>query len=108
MSGIAVGVGPRGTLAFEQITVSTTPIGITSTKLRTYSGGMRNQAIGAFFSTETGDIRVTFDGTTPSATVGHLYPAGSMFELWGFANLTKFRMYAVTVDATVTVTVWSE
>jgi hypothetical protein len=56
----------------------------------------------AFISVEDADIRYTYDGTTPSATVGHLLTNGSSLILTGYTDITAFRAYrAGTVDSTL-------
>lgn len=110
MTGIVVGVGPRGALGYEAITVSTVAIGPTSTKVEVFNSSTKNreEAIGATFSVEADSIRIRWDGTAPTASEGHLYTAGQTFDVWGKVNLQKMKMIRVTSDATVRVTYWGE
>lgn len=47
-----------------------------------------------------GDVRWTRDGTTPTATIGHLLQAGDTFE---FDNLGAIKMFATSSGTTVQV-----
>jgi hypothetical protein len=75
---------------FETITVNTTAIGFTSTKIDSFDGG---QIVVAFCTVEDAPIRVIFNtGTTVNATTnGHQYSAGDFFNVW-HPNLPQFRM----------------
>lgn len=55
--------------------------------------------------TVSGDaIRYTYDGTTPTATVGHLVADGGEIILVGGNNVQNLQLIRVTGDATVFVT----
>lgn len=61
---------PNGTQADQRLTVDNT------------TGGVQFAAFHAdtthiFWTSETADVRVTFDGSTPTAANGHVIPAGS-------------------------------
>lgn len=93
---------------FETITVSTTAIGFTASKLLiNQAGGFHKRAVKAFLSIADGDIRVRFDGTNPTNTVGHKFLSGSDFTVIGDSDITKLRMIKDTAsgaDAAVSVT----
>lgn len=70
----------------------------------TYAVGNR-YAQAAFITLEDAEIRYTYDGTTPSGTVGHLLTAGSSLELHGYHDISTFKAYrAGGVDASLRVT----
>jgi hypothetical protein len=50
--------------------------------------------IGAIVTIETNDIRMTWDGTVPSATAGMLMKKDSVWEVTGRDLLTDMRFYA--------------
>lgn len=99
----------RKAISFEQIVVDATAGGkaLTSTKYRLATpnasvpfpntGGAvpplnaKSCLITVEGSAGTNDIRVTFDGTAPTSTVGHLVVAGSSLNLDGTANIAAFR-----------------
>jgi hypothetical protein len=93
-------------VAFETLTVSSTPIGFTAATINATT------AAGAFVTVEAQPLRATFIGT-PSATVGHLVeppPTGNADSTRGFwvcgrTALLGFRMIRTGgTDATVRVT----
>lgn len=49
----------------------------------------------AYITVEDADVRVTFDGTTPTVSAGtgagHLYGHGDTITIQGFENIVKFR-----------------
>ena len=87
--------------AHEALTVSNAVKTLTAA---TYIVGERySQA--AFITLEDADIRYTYDGTTPSATVGHLLTQGSALTLMGHHDISNFKAYrAGSVDGTIHVT----
>lgn len=102
--------GSRRALAFEQITVDATAGGksltaATFTKIKptqTVGYGVPPVVVNAkscFITVEgtagTNDIRVTFDGTAPTSTVGHLVVAGSTITIDGTDNMLAFRAIRV-------------
>ena len=98
-------VGPRNVLGFETITVSTTAIGCTSTQVRKFSSGVRQEATSAFFTAEGANARYRMDGTDPTASVGHLLNSGEALTVDGLENLTKLRFIRDdATDVTLSVT----
>lgn len=81
-------------VGFEQISVAATAVGFTTTQYRNKASGGIDARI-ALVTLEgtagTNDIRYTFDGTTPTTSVGHLLPAGQAIVVRGLGNITKFR-----------------
>jgi hypothetical protein len=96
---------------FETITVSTTGIGITSTVLTVTPTAnsvvdVKRPARAALLSVETNSIRVRFDGTDPTAAVGHLVTAGDFLWVEGPDLLRKLKMIRASADASVTVSIF--
>lgn len=90
---------------FESITVSTTAIGFTASKiLQNETGGFKRRCTKALFTVETNSIRFRLDGTAPTATVGHLMAAGDSFLVTGDTNITNMKLIRQSADATVMVT----
>lgn len=58
----------------------------------------------AHISVFTDAIRYTYDGTTPTASVGHLIAANDEKILIGRTNVAALQMIRVTGDASVFVT----
>lgn len=88
----------------ESITVSTSAIGFTSSKISpSGGGGQARQAI--VFINSGGPIRWNIDGTNPTSTTGQgPYESGEFFTLEGITNISNLRMIrdtTATGDATV-------
>jgi hypothetical protein len=90
----------------ETLTVTNAVKTPTAAKLvRTPTLGTPQKAAAVMISTATDDIRYTFHGGDPSATVGHLLSTTSAPVLIkGAANVANLRMFRVTTDASVTLT----
>lgn len=89
--------------ATEQLTVGATAVTLT---LATFKPGTdaRNWARYAVFSTETNTLRFLVTGATPTASVGHLVPAGAFVTVCGLTALTNFKAIRVTADVPTQVT----
>jgi 2-phospho-L-lactate guanylyltransferase (CobY/MobA/RfbA family) len=74
-------------IGYESITVAATAIGVSTTVYAPVGG----RATKAFFTLETGQIRIRYDGTSPTSTEGHLVEVGQSFELDGATNIQQFR-----------------
>lgn len=75
-------------IAFEQITVAGTAIGFTSTKITPSGLPMATQAV---CRVRTAEVSVTWDGTTPTASVGMLLSVGDSIVLTGHDVLVLFK-----------------
>jgi hypothetical protein len=62
---------------------------------------------GLFVTIEGGNIRIAYDGTLPAPQDGHLLFGGQLFTLSKTGLIQNFAMVAVTINATVTVTLES-
>jgi hypothetical protein len=90
---------------FEQLSVTSgAVVSFTASKI-VYNGpvGWVN-ASSAYCTVETGALRVTFDGTTPSSTVGHLIATSSWFQLTGFNQIQNFKSIAPSTTGVLTCT----
>ena len=79
--------------AFEQLTISTSVVPLTSTK---YTAGQTDQgsrrlARMAYVTVDSNPIRYTMDGTTPSASIGHAVAAAGGFWLEGESTIRNFK-----------------
>ena len=78
---------------FESVTVSTTAIGCTSTKIDiSQTGGFHKRAVKILCTVEDASIRIRYDGTDPTASVGHLFSASDFFIIQGEQNISRLRM----------------
>lgn len=84
-------------IGFEQITVSSTAIGCTASKINPGSGVAG--ANYALFRCETSDVRWRDDGVDPTASVGYLLRTNE--ELVYDGQLSKIKFIRATADATI-------
>lgn len=78
----------------EKLSIGAGTVGVfTPAKLSTADG---DKTVRAVCQTEGADMRITWDGTTPSATVGLKITDGSHFQIVGDANITNFSTYILT------------
>lgn len=89
--------------AADTDTVSSTALDLTDigTALTT---GVVADADAAHISVFTDAIRYTYDGTTPTSSVGHLLAANGEVILVGRSNVAALQMIRVTGDVTVFIT----
>ena len=80
---------------YEAITVSTTAIGITVSKMKS---SLYGSCTGAFITVEGANIRFRLDGTDPTTTEGHMLINGQNITLSSISDVGKFR--AIRDDAT--------
>jgi len=96
-------VGTYFAFNFEQLTVTSAVKTLTAAE---YQSGNKKAQI-AFITVEDYDIRYTYDGSTPSGTVGHLAAAGTAITLFGTHDIENFKCYldgAAGADSTISVT----
>ena len=87
--------------AYETITVADTAIGFT---LATFQPTNSLAASRAVCTVETAPIRMLWDGTDPTASVGELIEPLDIFKVVGINNLKKLRMIRTgATSATITV-----
>jgi hypothetical protein len=93
MSGNAtktnIAAGLFKAFAFEQITVSNSAITLTASIYRVDSSG--EKAKRALITCEDAQIRYTYDGTTPTSTVGHILNPMDTLVLTGSDNISNFK-----------------
>ena len=88
-------------VSYETLTVSTAALPIT-TAIRA-PGGISTDF--CYLTVEAQPVRYTTNGTTPTASVGHLVAAAGVIPLLGSPDITAFRIIRQAgVDATVQVT----
>ena len=85
----------------DNIETLTIPSGATATftagKLSTVNG---NKTVRAIIQLESADIRYTYNGTSPTASIGQKIVDGSWFQIIGDDNITNFEAYGLTGTAT--------
>ncbi len=86
--------------AKETLTVSSSAKALTASVYNNASG---QKAIQADISVAGDNVRVWFDGSTPTATVGHLITSGTFLTVCS-ATIPKILMIRQTNDATVSIT----
>lgn len=100
---------------FETVAVSTVSIGGTTAKLVVQTASTNTTEGSAYietkrvdealFTVENNAMRVRFDGTAPTAAVGHLFNAGDSFTVTGHGNVVKVKMIrSGGADASVSIT----
>lgn len=86
-------------VASQSLTVSTAAVAATG-----YTGSTAVSGVNLVtFDVQTSDVRVRWDGTDPTSTVGHVLPAGTAYT-WDVDqyNAAKFiRDTAASGDATI-------
>lgn len=80
-------------ITHEAITVAAAAIGITAGLL---SPSGTRKPIRTVMTLETANIRYTWDGTTPTASVGHLARPNDVITLLGYKALSNFRAFRST------------
>lgn len=102
MSGQVVQFRPTIGYAFEQLTVTNSVQVLTPAKYKdsTTSGG----ASSAFLTNDGSAIRYTYDGTTPSTTVGHKLSDGGILILAGQNQMSQFKCFRVSSDSIISIT----
>ena len=73
----------------EQLTVSTTALGFTAGTLRPTGSDPIYRAV---VHVNVGVVRMRYDGTNPTATVGISLGAGSTYTVDGLPNVSQVRM----------------
>jgi hypothetical protein len=91
MSGAVVQIRPKIGFAYEQLTVTTSVQTLTASKYAAAQG--YESGASAFITVLGGNIRYTYDGTTPSATVGHVLMDGGILVLVGQNQMGQFKCY---------------
>ena len=81
--------------AFETLAVSDTAVGFTGA---TWRQGEHSH-IRAIVTNSGGVIRYRYDGSNPSATVGHLLVHGDMLIIEGSVNINQFRAVKAGTNA---------
>ena len=74
--------------AFETLSVADSVVELTSA---TYAVTNEVAHIRAFVTVDTGQLRYRYDGTNPTATVGHLAGFGDSIIIEGTVNIKNFR-----------------
>lgn len=103
MSGMVVQFRPNIGFAFEQLSVTSSVQVLTPSKYKnsSTSGG----AASAFLTLDGGNIRYTYDGTTPSATVGHKLLDGGTLVITGQNQMSQFKCFQTgSTGSTITIT----
>ena len=103
MSGQVVQFRPTIGYAFEQLTVTNAVQVLTPSKYKdsTTTGG----ASTAFLTNAGAAICYTYDGTTPSATVGHVLADAGNLVLAGQNQMSNFKAFRQgSTDSTITIT----
>lgn len=90
---LPVDFGQLVAFAGERLTVAAVAVGPTTA---TYAPTDQVAAEAVDASVETADIRLYFDGRTPTASLGHLIVAGSSFRVEGATNVAQLKMIRAT------------
>ena len=88
-----VGGQQLSAMGHETVTVGASAIGFTSTTITPSSGRPADRA---FVTGETAQVRYTYDGTTPTSTVGHILDIGDILVIEGIVNVQNFKAIRTT------------
>lgn len=103
----------------ETITVSSSAIGLSATKLANvqtgassnreyaFSSAMTRKASGVVIEVLANPVYYTFDGSTPSSTNGHTLAAGDTLPVLGYQKCKALRMIRQSSDSTVFVSYYN-
>lgn len=97
---VVVGAQDRPPVSFQQLTVTTTAAGLSSTTLQP-SGGSAQYCVGLV---ETADIRIRADGTAPTTAIGALAQAGALVEIIGGDAVRQSSYIATSATASLGLT----
>lgn len=101
-TGASTSQRPTVGFAFETLTVSNSAKVMTAS---TYAPNGQAPSEKAFVTCEAGELRYRYDGTAPTATVGHKLTDGAFIILNGIHQIQKFScIRSGSVDATLAVT----
>jgi len=89
MSGGVVQIRPKIGFAYEQLTVTTAVQVLTPSKYAAAQG--YESGASAFVSLNGGSVRYTYDGTTPTSSVGHVLQDGGVLTLVGQNQMALFK-----------------
>ena len=91
-------VSHLSTVAFEQITIAGTAVGLTVANVRGY-GSNRFSAEKVILIVETAPLRWRDDGTDPTSSVGFLANVGTIITLDNRDRIEKFRAIRTTATS---------
>lgn len=83
----------------EELEVGATAVGLTVVEVNGVWASKVHVTV------ETQAIRYTYDGSTPTAAVGHPVAAGSSFAVYGPENVARLQMIAQTGTADIYATI---
>lgn len=86
-------------LGYRQIAVSTSAVALASA-----TGGIPKGAQRAVIDVEANDIRWRDDGTAPTASVGMLAKANTIFELPSVTSINAFQAIRASADGVLNIT----
>lgn len=93
------GLGTLVPMSFEEITVSTTAVGFTSSKIQTSTA----TAVYAYWYVDTNAVRWREDGVDPTASVGIPAAASTYGQTCGALAVRQMRFIRQSADATIRV-----
>jgi hypothetical protein len=95
---------------YEDVTIAGTSIGFTAAKLKPADKAYRADLVSVGIECPASspcDIRMTLDGvTTPTASVGLLLEADTVFDLYGYDNLKNARFIRTGANSAVLHTIY--
>jgi len=89
--------------AYEAITVADTAIGLTSAKYMN-SNTTEVRASRVMITVETAQVRYTYDGTTPTSSVGHILNVNDVLTLVGDDAIKNFKAIRVSASGALKAT----
>mgnify|MGYP001594427290 CR=1 FL=1 len=92
--------------AFEQITVSSTSVGLTTSNYDLTNADLSRRTKRVVCSVESNAIRFRVDGTAPTASVGYPVTAGQQIIIDKPNDIENFRSIRQSADATLSCIYW--
>lgn len=87
--------------AHESLTIGATEVSLPFASINPSGGEQVRRTV---MTVETDQIRYTYDGTTPTSTVGHIANVGDVITLNGYGNARRFLAIRTNTSATLKVT----
>lgn len=91
---------------FEQITVSSTAVGLTAANYDITGADLGRRTKRVVCSVESNDIRFRVDGTSPTASVGYPVTSGSQIVIDKPNDISNFKAIRQSADATLSCIYW--
>ena len=105
LMALFAGVVQAADSAYQQVTVSTTAVGLSAATVGGDSGIPERTY--CLLTLATADVRWRVDGVDPDTDTGHIFASGATLSINGHADIVTFRAIRDgAADATLSATCW--